>query len=310
MPELPEVETVRSTVAQWVLGARVTGVTVRRRDVVATEHDPFGGFSRTREAVKPRPGRVPAAWLLAGDRVASVERVGKQLVLVGGSGRCVVVHLGMSGQLLVAGRGERLPRAAWGDAHDHVVWRFEDGGRAGGGSGGRLVFRDPRRFGGLRLSPDRAHLEGVRWAGLGPDALGIESDALAERAGSSERAVKAALLDQRVLAGVGNIYADEALFRARVHPERPTRSMDGRAWARVASEVRGVLGEAIRAGGSTLRDYTDARGNAGGFALAHAVYGRGGGSCLVCGTTLLSGAVAQRTTVWCPSCQGAGGAHG
>ena len=91
---------------------------------------------------------------------------------------------------------------------------------------------------------------------------------------------------------------------------RHTRAIDGDMWARVATEVRGVLEEAIRAGGSTLRDYTDARGNAGGFALSHAVYGRAGAACLICGTTLMSEPVAQRTTVWCPSCQPADGAHG
>ena len=313
MPELPEVETVRRGVASMVVGVRIASVTVRRRDIVATELDPLGGFSRAggiRGADgrgRARPGRVPGAWLLAGDEVAGVERLGKQLALVGASGRCVVVHLGMSGQLLVAGRGERLPTATWGSAHDHVVWRLE--GRDGS-SAGRMVFRDPRRFGGVFTSPDREHLVGVRWAALGPDALTVTGEQLAERSGRSARATKAALLDQRVLAGVGNIYADEALFRAGVHPMTPTSAMGPETWEAVAARIREVLGASIEAGGSTLRDYTDAQGRAGVYALSHAVYGRAGLGCVVCGTVLETGAVAQRTTVWCPSCQELGRAHG
>ncbi len=298
MPELPEVETVRRTLAAEVVGRTFRGVTVRRRDVIATELDPAGGFSRVRggaELVTPRPARVPKAALLVGDRVVDVLRRGKQLAMVGASGRAVAVHLGMSGQLLVAGAGERLKEASWGDAHDHVVWRLDDGGR--------LVFRDPRRFGGLKTSPSVEHLRNERWSALGPDALEATCEGLQERAGASARAVKAVLLDQTVLAGVGNIYADEALFRARVNPARLARELDREAWARLALHVRGVLVEAIRAGGSTLRDYTDARGHAGTFKASHAVYGRGGEPCLACGAVLESALLAQRTTVWCHACQ-------
>lgn len=295
MPELAEVETVRRSVARALVGRWIERVTVRRRDVVVTELDPPGGFSRARSGAVATPKRVPGAMLLAGDRVSGVVRHGKQLAIVGDTGRVVCVHLGMSGRLLVAGAGERLARASWGEAHDHVVWRME--------GGGRLVFRDPRRFGGVWLSPSVEHLRRVRWAGLGVDALEVTGALLRERAGGSARAVKAVLLDQNVLAGVGNIYADEALFRAGVSPTTPARGLGASAWGRIASSVRAVLGEAIEAGGSSLRDYTDSDGTPGGFAQEHRVYGRGGEACVVCGGILEASTLAQRTTVWCPVCQ-------
>lgn len=295
MPELPEVETVRRTLAPFVVGREIASVRVRRRDVIACPADPPGGFSRAKQPVAPVPKRVPGAWLLAGDRVERIERLGKQLALIGASGRAVVVHLGMSGRVATAVPGGRYPAETWGSAHDHVEWRLE--------GGGRFVFRDPRRFGGLKVSPSVEHLLGVRWAGLGPDALGVTGDVLRERAGSSHRPVKAALLDQRVIAGVGNIYADEACFGAGVLPSRTTAETTRAEWHAIAAALGRVLASAIEAGGSTLRDHTDAAGNPGAYRSSHLVYGRGGASCFTCGATLQQATLAGRTTCWCPDCQ-------
>ena len=295
MPELPEVETVRRTLAPFVVGRRVASVRVRRRDVIACPEDPPGGFARAKRSVQPTPKRVPGPWLLAGDVVERLDRRGKQLALIGTSGRVVVVHLGMSGRIATAMAGGRFPTETWGNTHDHVEWRLE--------TGGRFVFRDPRRFGGLKLSPNTQHLMASHWADLGPDALETTGEMLASRAGASQRAVKAALLDQRVLAGVGNSYADEACFKAGVLPNRPTADVTPDEWSNIAHALRSVLASAIEAGGSTLRDHTDAAGNPGAYRSSHRVYGRGGLSCLTCGDVIHQATLAGRTTCWCPSCQ-------
>ncbi len=294
MPELPEVETVRRSLESRVLGCTVSGVIVRRRDVIATPDDPPGGFGRQRRLTRA-PKRVEKADLLLGDTIEGVLRHGKQLALAGNSERAVLIHLGMTGEVMAPGPGARL-RAA---DHLHVLWTLR---RGDGASAGRMVFRDPRRFGGIWTLPDRGALD-RRWAELGPDGLAVTGQQLRERAGGSARAIKASLLDQRVVAGVGNIYADEGLFRAGIHPEARAGDLTSQEWDRVARELRTLLCEAVELRGSTLRDYRDAGGFAGDAARLHRVYGRGGEACVSCGNSLASGTVAQRTTVWCPLCQ-------
>jgi formamidopyrimidine-DNA glycosylase len=294
MPELPEVETVRESLARRVVGCTVSGVIVRRRDVIATPDDPPGGFGRQRSRTGT-PRRVEKADLLVDDTIDAVERHGKQLALVGGSGRCVLIHLGMTGEVMAPGPGARL-RAA---DHLHVLWTLRD---AGGTSAGRMVFRDPRRFGGIWTLPSCNALH-ARWAQLGPDGLAITGSDLRDRAGRSERAIKAALLDQRVVAGVGNIYADEGLFRAGIDPRTPARDLEASRWEPLAAALRTLLAEAVSLRGSTLRDYRDAEGLSGDATRLHRVYGRGGQPCTACGTVLQTEPVAQRTTVWCPVCQ-------
>jgi formamidopyrimidine-DNA glycosylase len=168
-----------------------------------------------------------------------------------------------------------------------------------------LIFRDPRRFGGVRTYPSFAELHKARWSDLGPDAT--ESPrALADRLlefKSSTRAIKAALLDQAVLAGVGNIYADEALFAAGIKPQRRLRRVKPAEAIKLAESLSAILGRAIEAKGSTLRDYRTASGESGGFQNQHQVYGRARLPCFRCETLLRSALVGQRTTVWCPSCQ-------
>ncbi|MEO1716715.1 MAG: DNA-formamidopyrimidine glycosylase family protein [Planctomycetota bacterium] len=298
MPELPEVETVRASLEARVLGCTVSGVIVRRRDVIATPDDPPGGFGRQRRPVRSKaraPRRVEKADLLMGDTIDAVVRHGKQLALGGVSGRCVLIHLGMTGEVMAPGPGARL-RAA---DHLHVLWTLRD---RHGASAGRMVFRDPRRFGGVWTLPTRAELDD-RWRALGPDGLVVTGNDLRERAGRSSRAIKAALLDQRVVAGVGNIYADEGLFRARLHPETPANRLSGGDWDGLAAELRTLLARAVELRGSTLRDYRDADGNIGDASRLHQVYGRAGLACNSCGSELRSIAVAQRTTVVCPRCQ-------
>lgn len=302
MPELPEVERVRLVLAGSLRGLVVSGVRVHRRDVIATPSDPAGGFARSGvgggsgSGGGGGPRRVASSELLGGDVVAGVERLGKQLALFGGSGRVVNVHLGMTGSLRLIGAGRRLGEVG----HVHVVWRLRT---PVGEPAGRLVFRDPRRFGGLWTARDAAELRARRWGALGPDALTVTSAELMAAGSGSRRAIKALLLDQRAVAGVGNIYADEALHAAGIDPSARACDLAGGAWSDLAECLRGVLGRAIEAGGSTLRDFVDANGVAGGYRSAHRVYGRGGLACLTCGRALSSGLVAQRTTVWCSACQ-------
>lgn len=275
MPELPEVESVRLALAP-VLGEPVIGVRVARRDVV-------------RDALGKRKGRLDLGALLVGDRIQGVERKGKQLALIGASERIVLVHLGMSGQVLLLEPGAKVP-----DMHAHVLWTL--------GDARRLIFRDPRRFGGLWLLPGRAALR-ARWESLGPDGLAVTGAQLAKNLGPSRRAVKAALLDQAGVAGVGNIYADESLHAAGIAPTRACTSLDRGDWDRLSGCVREVLRLAVEAKGSTLRDYRLPDGSAGGATLRHRVYARGGQACPGCGGVIAKTVLAQRSTCWCPTCQ-------
>ena len=275
MPELPEIETLRRGLSPVLTGRRVTRVILRRSD-----------FARA--GAGKRPTRRE---LLAGDRVVEIHRLGKQLAIEGGTGCALCVHLGMSGQLFHLPTGVEPEKAD----HVHVEWSFDDGSR--------LLFRDPRRFGGLWCFGSLDELRASRWDALGPDALSVTARQLRGGLSRSSRAVKAALLDQHALAGVGNIYADEALHRAGLHPLRVCRSIANEEWRALGRAIRAVLREAVGSGGSTLRDYRTATGESGGFQSRHRVYGRAGEACRGCHGVIERLIVAQRSTHMCPICQ-------
>lgn len=306
MPELPEVEVVRRTLSARVIGARVVSVSVFRSEVV-------------------RGDRSDAA-LLAGDAIASIERKGKQLALVGESGRSVAVHLGMSGQLCVWGEGSVATRGAGAihgearpkqiqrvrpgsgsrellPAHTHVVWQLS--------GGQRIRFTDPRRFGGLWTYGGLASLEADRWSRLGPDALGVTPGQMRRALSGTRRGLKAVLLDQSRLAGLGNIYVDELLFGARLHPLLPASELSRTAAESLAGRTRRLLSGAVSRGGSSLRDYVDAESRAGSQQTRHRVYGRSGQRCKRrgCAGVIVSDQIAGRTTAWCPVCQRLDGLH-
>ncbi|MBL8763482.1 MAG: bifunctional DNA-formamidopyrimidine glycosylase/DNA-(apurinic or apyrimidinic site) lyase [Phycisphaerae bacterium] len=274
MPELPEVERVVRSLRPHALGAVVHAVRLLRRDICEGPSTP--------------------ADLLEGDSIAAVSRRGKLMSIHGRSGRVLCVHLGMTGQLTIRNEAPDPRR----ETHVHAVWTL-----ARARVVRWLVFRDPRRFGGLWTFPSAERFVAERLGELGPDALETTAARLSDRLRGSRRAVKAALLDQSVLAGVGNIYADEALFEARIRPTRPAARLRAPEFDALARSVRAVLARAIEAGGSTLRDYLDADGKPGGAARLHRVYGRAGQPCVACAGALKSATVAQRTTVWCPRCQ-------
>lgn len=273
MPELPEIESLRRSLGQLV-GARVTSVKVHRTDMVVPS------------------GAVP---LPRGSTVKALHRHGKQLVVESARNGCLLVHLGMSGSLrLVHGSDPRSD-----DRHVHAEWRFDllDGSEL------RLLHRDPRRFGWLEA---HEHLHSVRraWADrLGPDALTVEGPWLHGVLQRTRRAVKTVLLDQAVIAGIGNIYADEALFRAGVHPLRPARQVKLRECVALARAIRQVLQGAVEKGGSTIRDHRTADGAWGSFQRMHKVYGKAGLPCTRCRASLRGVRLQQRATVFCATCQ-------
>lgn len=278
MPELPEVESVRRSLEPLVLGRVITRAEIRRKDFCVV----IAG-KKTRGAT--------AAEFLENARITRLERLGKQIAIVGDDGRSVCLQLGMSGYVDSTSGDE--PK------HTHAVWKFD--------SGARVRFVDPRRFGGLTCYPTFDLLRERQWGGLGPDALETAAEYLVEACRDAKRAIKAVLLDQSVVAGVGNIYADESLFLAGIDPRTIARRVAPERLARLAESVRLVLARAVELRGSTLRDYRDPSGQPGSAQTAHAVYGRGGEACVRCGSVLRACRVSQRATVWCPNCQTRGG---
>ncbi len=281
MPELPEVETLKRTLEPLIVGAPIHTVRLFRRDIVRF-HEPS------------LQGKSTYDQLLLGRQIASLARRGKQLAIIADDGSTLRIQLGMSGQLRYLRHRQRLDQ----NDHVHCIWQLSR--RA---TRGRLVFRDPRRFGRLTAFASFADLESSCWAALGPEAITIRSHTLQQRLRRTRRAIKSALLDQHIIAGIGNIYADEALFTAHIHPESRADKLAHDANRTLAKSIRSVLQRAILCGGSTIRNYTDALGRNGSFASEHRVYGRSGQVCVRCTAHLVSRFVGQRSTVFCPHCQ-------
>jgi formamidopyrimidine-DNA glycosylase len=268
MPELPEVETIATGLHKRVSGERIESVWLGR---------------------KPEPLKSPAAEIartLEGACVKEVRRVGKHIVfdLAGRNDghRQWIVHLGMTGRMLVANPESEVPK------HTHLVARLA--------SGKELRFVDPRRFGRLEVR------EGS-FSGPGSEPLTIDVEDFAQLFHRRTAPIKALLLNQNLLHGVGNIYADESLFRAGIRPRRRAHSLTLNELKKLHASLRKVLKEAIAAGGSSVSDYVDADGEVGFFQLRHRVYGREGEPCLVCKKKIKKIVVAGRGTHYCPKCQ-------
>ena len=269
MPELPEVETIRRSLWPHVAGARVVGVTVRER--------------RLR-----RPIARGFAAQLRGHRIEALERHGKYLLFRLDDGRVLLVHLGMSGSLEIA------PADKVRERHDHVAIALDNGTV--------LVFNDPRRFGLMRLAraDDLTELQNV-----GRDTLTAAPsvDEWRSLVRGRRLPIKNLLMDQRVLGGVGNIYASEMLFQAGIRPRRRAASLRGAELVRLNQALRAVLAEAVGLGGSSISDYRDANGRPGSFQMRHAVYDRAGEPCRACGTTIKRVVLSGRSSFYCPRCQ-------
>jgi formamidopyrimidine-DNA glycosylase len=277
MPELPEVETVARSVDARLRGDRIVQV----------------WFGSHREPFKTPPSRQAKG--LEGSRILSVHRSGKHIVFELSSSASPpqaspdaqwVVHLGMTGQLLVKEPGAPLAR------HTHVRLTLA--------SGNELRFVDPRRFGRLEF---RNLTRAQRFVPSGAEPLEIAPGPFASLFRGRRLAIKAALLNQSLLAGVGNIYADESLFRAGVRPTRNAGRLSRAELERLRLALLDVLAHAIRLGGSSISDYVDANGDPGSFQVEHCVYQRTGQPCRRCGTPIRRILIAGRGTHYCPHCQ-------
>ena len=272
MPELPEVETVRAGLERLVgLDAVIARIQLTRRDLRA-----------------PIPAHLPRR--LAGQALSAIRRRAKYLLFATPAGS-MLSHLGMTGTWRLAPPGDERD-------HDHCYLHLADGRR--------LAFRDPRRFGLLDFIAPGAEATHPRLVELGPEPLDPEAFSAAYLAAACRGrkvALKALIMDQRVVVGVGNIYAQEALFRTGLRPARPAGRVPRAALERLVGHIRAVLAEAIAAGGSTISDFRAASGQDGYFQHNFQVYGRAGEPCPTCATTLSGGVVGGRGTTWCRSCQ-------
>jgi formamidopyrimidine-DNA glycosylase len=278
MPELPEVETVMRGLAAKLLGRRLTRVAVNRDGM----RWPF-------------PAGLAAA--MTGARVASFRRRGKYILMRLDGGMSVLLHLGMSGRMVLS---TARPNAA--PLHEHLVLETEEGTHLG--------FVDPRRFGAIDLVPTEAEDRHRLLAALGPEPLedGFTADVLGAALAGKLTPLKAALLDQKVVAGLGNIYVSEALYRARLSPRRLAFTVPGERVRRLVPAIRATLTEAIAAGGSSLRDYVQPDGELGYFQHAWKVYGREGEPCEACpGPPACAGirrlVQSGRSSFYCPRLQ-------
>ena len=270
MPELPEVETTVRGLARYLDGATLASVVTHRADL-------------------RRPFPLGLAQALTGATITGLSRRAKYGLIHSSRGTTMVFHLGMSGRWRID--PEELGK------HDHLVLETS--------TGHRLALCDPRRFGSVDLI-DTAALEiWPTFAALGPEPLGnaLTPAHLAAALAGRSAAIKLMLLDQRIVAGLGNIYVCEALYRARIHPEKPAGTVSRAALARLVPAIKSVLTEAITAGGSTLRDYAQPDGQLGYFAKQFDVYDRTGEPCRSCPGTISRIVQGGRSTWFCPTCQ-------
>jgi formamidopyrimidine-DNA glycosylase len=269
MPELPEVEITRLGLTPELEGRRITTVTLRRPDLRW-----------------PIPGEIAA--LLPGQRILGVRRRAKYLLLDLAPGSALL-HLGMSGSLRVLDRDVPAGR------HDHVDIALD--------SGRVMRFNDPRRFGCLLWQPQGETHELLRELGPEPLSADFDGNYLFRRSRDRQTSVKAFLMDQGIVVGVGNIYAAESLFQAGIAPGRLAGQVSRPRYARLSEAVKEILAHAIRCGGTTFRDFIRPDGRPGYFEQELFVYGREGEPCLTCGLILSGSRLGNRATVWCAHCQ-------
>lgn len=272
MPELPEVETIRRTLLEHVLDLRIEEIALFWPSAVCGWED------------------KSFADLVTGRKIQSIERRGKYLLIMLDEDLTLIAHMRMTGRLNYFAEKKEPEK------HTHVIFRLEHG---------ELHFSDTRKFGRIQAIPTPLCISKSSLQKLGPEPLEAEFTpaVLKERFGKKKVFLKAALLDQTVLAGMGNIYADESLFIAGISPERRVDTLTEQEIQKLHHAIQYVLQAGIDARGTSFRDYRDANGEKGMFEQALQVYGRGGEPCSSCGQTLARIRLAGRTTVYCPGCQ-------
>ncbi|WP_185233555.1 bifunctional DNA-formamidopyrimidine glycosylase/DNA-(apurinic or apyrimidinic site) lyase [Teredinibacter franksiae] len=271
MPELPEVETTRRGISPHLLGQTIRSLTVRNPNLRWPIPQELSGLCK-------------------GKTINAIDRRGKYLLLHLSSGACLIWHLGMSGSMRIL-TGSTTP-----EKHDHVDLTLTNG-RC-------LRFHDPRRFGALLYTYDTPDTHPLL-SHLGPEPLSshFDADYLYQRTRKRSQPIKALIMDSKVVVGVGNIYANEALFAASIHPLKAAGKVSRAAVEQLCLEIKQVLKEAIAQGGTTLKDFTDSEGKPGYFAQKLKVYGRAGQPCSQCGKPLTEKRLAQRATIYCTQCQ-------
>jgi formamidopyrimidine-DNA glycosylase len=271
MPELPEVETIAAGLRRRAAGLVIDEVRLFLPELF-------------------RGGRESDLRSVSGRRIETIGRRGKHLLIGCEGGSTLMFHLKMTGQFLWAAADE--PR----DKHTHLAILFRGAGR-------ELRFRDVRKFGFLRCLPTADLAACPELVGLGPEPLEIGEDAFARRIRGRRGRLKSLLLNQTFVAGIGNIYADEILHRAGLHPLSRAESLRPEEIGRLRSAMRTILRRAVEAGGSSIRDYKDDAGEEGDFQLDHRAYGRAGRPCRRCRTAIRRIVVGGRSTFFCPECQ-------
>lgn len=266
MPELPEVQTVVNSLKPALLKRRIVKVDLARRDIV-------------------EPGNVDLPALLTGRTFRQIYRRGKRIVFTLDNAQRFYIHLGMTGRLVLESSTSQ-PRP-----HTHLQMIFDNGAL--------LRFSDARRFGGVWWLGNAPDDDGS----MGPEPLDMRPSDLAPLLARTSRAIKSALLDQTLIAGLGNIYVDESLFAAGIHPLKRADRLTAEESVTLARSIKATLRRALNHRGSTLRDYRDANGEAGNFQKLHRVYGREQEPCWKCKTPIVRIVVGGRSTHFCPTCQ-------
>jgi formamidopyrimidine-DNA glycosylase len=276
MPELPEVESLRRILARTAVGRTIVSVRIGERRLRRRVTADFSG-------------------LVAGQRIEKLSRRAKYLIVELDGERVMLVHLGMSGSL--THRHDGFDSGEFDPRHDHLEFLLDDGSR--------LVYNDPRRFGMVRVVERGALASTAELKGLGPEPMSREFNAeyLAAEARGRTAAIKNLIMDQRIIAGIGNIYASEILFRAGVRPTRRAGRVTRGEIEKIAAAVPVILRAAIGSNGTTFRSYRDSRGQPGRFAERLRVYGREGEPCYTCSTPIRNVVVGQRASFYCPKCQ-------
>jgi formamidopyrimidine-DNA glycosylase len=270
VPELPEVETTRRGIEPYVMGVKIREVILKRRDLR-----------------QPIPDSITS---LEGRKIRAVSRRSKYLLFAIDDGSTLLIHLGMSGSLRVID-----PESEW-KKHDHIGITLSNGKQ--------LRFHDPRRF-GLALHFNGDPIDHSLLRSLGPEPLedGFTAAHLKAFCATRSAAIKLVIMDAKVVVGVGNIYASEALFRAGILPRTPANQLTLPRLKKLTAAIKAVLTDSIEEGGTTLRDFLHSDGEPGYFRQRLFVYDKKGAPCLVCGTKILHEVLGQRSTYWCPKCQ-------
>jgi formamidopyrimidine-DNA glycosylase len=276
MPELPEVESLRRILVRTAVGRTIVSVRI--------------GEKRLRRRITP-----DFSGAITGRRIVKLSRRAKYLIIELDGDHVILVHLGMSGSL--THRHEGFDADDFDPRHDHLEFALDDASR--------LVYNDPRRFGMVRLVERAALASTAELKGLGPEPLSREfnADYVAAKARGRTAAIKNLIMDQQIVAGIGNIYASEILFQAGVRPTRRAGRVTRSEIEKIAAAVPIILRAAIGNNGTTFRSYRDSRGQPGRFAARLRVYGREGNPCYTCSTPIKNVVVGQRASFFCPKCQ-------